>query len=284
MYALAGMALVVSIPKRRAQIARQIGLWFGASVVLVGLTTLLPSPLLESLSGPNTLESLQQSVTTLAQGSFVTGAVARAQIYLQAQRYQIIEFLPQLLFFMTLGAYAARVGVLRRPERYRRFWRACLAWGIGLGVPINVAFVWTQFQLAQSSEPEIGIAVLGDCLYTFAAVLTPAYVAAIVLASLKAKPWRAWDRVLALLAQTGRLALSNYILQSVGYLLLFSSAGLGLAPSLSLAELAVIGLGLCVAQCLASAWYLQHFKSGPLEWLWRRYVYVGAAASERTSY
>ena len=77
-----------------------------------------------------------------------------------------------------------------------------------------------------------------------------------------------WQHALAPLAAAGRLSLTNYLLQSLigGFLLarlgaIHPPAGIAIAC-------AVFGL-----QVLASRWWLEWFRFGPAEWLWRALSY-----------
>lgn len=67
----------------------------------------------------------------------------------------------------------------------------------------------------------------------------------------------------------GRLALTNYLSQSVVFGALFYGYGLGLIATLGEASTAVIGLGVFVAQLVTSRWWLSRFLMGPAEWGWR---------------
>jgi uncharacterized protein len=76
-----------------------------------------------------------------------------------------------------------------------------------------------------------------------------------------------WQSILSPLANVGRTALSNYILQSfLGYLIMRTFNGY---DSLSLAECVLVVLVIFIAQIFISKWWLSRFKYGPLEWLWR---------------
>ena len=83
----------------------------------------------------------------------------------------------------------------------------------------------------------------------------------------------AWRRRLAPLAAVGRMALSNYLLQSLICTTIFYSYGLALfckvGPSLGLLLTIVIFL----IQIPLSVWWLRRFQFGPIEWLWRSLTY-----------
>jgi uncharacterized membrane protein YeiB len=149
--------------------------------------------------------------------------------------------------------------------------------GLVLGLPINVALVLCQLKLADPESATPAIAIVSQVLYPFACLLTPLYVVLVVWLNRTAKRAAIGGWILWVLACMGRVALTNYLLQSVGMLLLLSSLGLGLADRLSLEDLALIGFATCLTQAGSAVLLLRWFRMGPAEWIWRRYVYAGAA-------
>ena len=76
------------------------------------------------------------------------------------------------------------------------------------------------------------------------------------------------------LAAAGRMALSNYISQSVICTLIFYGHGFGLFEQVGrLGQLAIV-VAIWVLQLLWSPWWLGRFRFGPLEWLWRSLTYM----------
>ncbi len=76
-----------------------------------------------------------------------------------------------------------------------------------------------------------------------------------------------------LLAASGRMALTNYIGQSLVGILLFYGIGFGLGTWLGLWHIELIALTTFLLQILFSLLWLRYFRFGPLEWLWRMLTY-----------
>lgn len=72
-----------------------------------------------------------------------------------------------------------------------------------------------------------------------------------------------------LMAPVGRMALTNYIMQSVICTFIFYGWGLGLFGTLNRVEQLVVVIFVWVVQIFLSHLWLTHFTFGPLEWLWR---------------
>ena len=71
------------------------------------------------------------------------------------------------------------------------------------------------------------------------------------------------------LAAVGRMAFTNYVLQTVCCTLLFFGYGLGWYGSLSRAQLMLVVVAVSIVQITVSIAWLRHHRFGPLEWAWR---------------
>ncbi|WP_428409248.1 DUF418 domain-containing protein [Hyphococcus sp.] len=97
--------------------------------------------------------------------------------------------------------------------------------------------------------------------------------------------WKAFSRALPFraLAAAGRMALSNYIGQTIIANLIFSGVGLGLYGSLDRANVYLIMVVIWIAQLAFSLWWLARFRFGPLEWVWRCLTYWRAQPFRKTA-
>lgn len=82
-----------------------------------------------------------------------------------------------------------------------------------------------------------------------------------------------WKSLLSPLKYAGRMALTNYIMQSVIGLFLFSSIGFGLYETLSPSETLTTAIITFIFQIILSKIWLTYFRFGPLEWIWRCFTY-----------
>lgn len=114
----------------------------------------------------------------------------------------------------------------------------------------------------------------GDFAYIFtrslgAPAMMFAYVAGIILLLQRSY----WRQRLAPLGGVGRTALSNYILQSLLGTLIFYSYGLGLYGEVGPTVGLLLTLLIFALQLRLTAWWLDRYRFGPLEWLWRSLTY-----------
>lgn len=85
------------------------------------------------------------------------------------------------------------------------------------------------------------------------------------------------------LAATGRMALTNYLMQSVICTTVFYGYGFGQFAKWSRSELFVFVVAVFVFQMLFSALWLRWFQFGPIEWLWRSFTYLRFQPMRRTA-
>ena len=205
--------------------------------------------------------------TRLMRGDSYADATAwRADHFLKMQG-QAVGFAIIVLGLFLLGAWFIRAGVMTDPAAHLGLFR-WLAWlGVPLGIGLSVAGVLlAPTHLRGQNDAAFQVAMGLGLLGSLAASL--GYIGAIVL-GLHGR-LRRW---LALLAPAGRMALTNYIAQSVIGTWVFYGYGLG-QWGMPRAQQLLYVLLVFALQVLASHWWLSRFRYGPLEWLWRWATYA----------
>jgi uncharacterized protein len=91
------------------------------------------------------------------------------------------------------------------------------------------------------------------------------------------------DRWLARsIAATGRMALTNYIMQSFLVCAIAQHWGLAMFGDVSQAQMLAIAVSIYALQVVVSPLWLSRFTMGPLEWLWRWWTYLRRPAFVKT--
>lgn len=72
----------------------------------------------------------------------------------------------------------------------------------------------------------------------------------------------------------GRMALSNYVLQSIVCTTIFYSYGLGYFGQVGSATGLSLTVAIVLVQLVLSHLWLARFQFGPLEWVWRSITYL----------
>jgi uncharacterized protein len=70
------------------------------------------------------------------------------------------------------------------------------------------------------------------------------------------------------------MALTNYLIHTIVFTLIFYGWGLGLYGKFGQSELILFVLGMWLLQLWLSPWWLARYNFGPMEWLWRSLTYA----------
>jgi len=175
---------------------------------------------------------------------------------------------PCALAMFVLGLAAQRSGFLaslaHQPERLRRWMVFCLP----LGVAGALFYASAQGSPGAPQPDHVALAAMAVDLVT-APLLTFGYVAGLLWAL---HHGAASHQLAAVLAPAGRMALSNYLLQSMVGAVVFTAYGFALvgrvAPWLVMAG----ALLLYGVQLVSSRWWMARHAYGPAEWLLRAFT------------
>jgi uncharacterized protein len=170
-----------------------------------------------------------------------------------------------------LGYYAGRRQLLEKPQAHLPLFRNLLICGLVVGLVGNALWVST------TGLTRAGI--LAPSSFWVVAAQLPIYLGQIAMAAFYLSvivllwPLPAWRSRLARLAPVGRMALTNYLMHSLMYLLLFYGFGLALLGRVGTTFCLGLSIVIFAAQILFSSWWLRRFRFGPAEWLWRSLTY-----------
>lgn len=176
--------------------------------------------------------------------------------------------MPNVFALFLLGLYVGRRRILYRLDYYARDLRWLVVCGLPLGLLCNVGY---------TASVEIGglagvtwVTLGGYALnWIGTPLLSFGYAAAIILLARRER----WRRRMAPLAAVGRMALTNYLLQTIVCTTLFYGYGFGLFDKIGAAGGLLLTVVIYALQIPLSVWWLRTFRFGPLEWLWRSATY-----------
>ena len=200
----------------------------------------------------------------------------------------------------ALAAHVARANQVYSTGSLAEIWRFSLG-ELPLLLALHIAvfprtlalfvfgmFLWRAgiLKRAQDFKSEILVAAIvaiatGAVLTAADAVLAPVALAlgygAALLALAELPFTRRW---LSVFAPIGRMAFTNYVLQSVIFGFVFFGYGLGQFGRMDAAAAFALGVAVYAGQLVLSRWWLGRYRFGPIEWLWRTLMY-GAAQPVR---
>jgi uncharacterized protein len=168
---------------------------------------------------------------------------------------------PRTVALMLIGAAAWRADLLRTGSRASQSLPLVASIGLLAGgvLAVSQANGWLHLEW----RAELALERLSTVL------LACGYGAVIVWATNRARA----RKLLMWAAPIGRMAFTNYLMQSVIFGWVFYGYGLGLFGKLGVTAALAIGIGAYLLQIVFSAYWLRHFLYGPVEWLWRSAMY-----------
>ena len=83
-----------------------------------------------------------------------------------------------------------------------------------------------------------------------------------------------WKKRLSFFAPVGRMGLTNYVLHTIPYIIIFDSFALGLSGKIGPFYRLLLALPVYGLLIILSHWWFKHFCIGPAEWLWRSLTYL----------
>jgi uncharacterized protein len=256
----------LEMTSHQAQAARQDGRHptkFQAWIDEVWTQTMLPKVV---KSSEKKAEQFTKEIETF-RGSY--GGIVRHNIkeLIGAQTFGFIFFLLWMVGGrMLLGMGLMKMGVFAA-SRSRRFyvWMVLLGYGIGLPLLIydTYALIEHDFHYKHSLPSMYLFNYFGSILVALGHVGV-----VMLICQAGAIPW-----LTRRLAAVGRMALTNYLTQSLICTAIFYGWGLGLFATMDRTELAGVVLAIWIFQLLISPVWLAFFRFGPAEWLWRSLTY-----------
>ena len=203
-------------------------------------------------------------VRVLTKGTYAEAVAMRSDNFFQRAPGQV-GFATILIAMFLLGLWFVRSGIMANTKGHLPLFRKlafiALPFGIGLGL--------LGSQISTHAVPGTptgwgfasGLLMLGSlpaCLGCVGMVVLMLH--SRVFAGIK------------LLAPFGRMALTNYLMHSLVFSLVFFGYGLGYFGVERIWQLACV-VAMVLVQIPLSHLWLAHFRYGPMEWLWRAVTY-----------
>ena len=273
-YALCGFFL----PLFRNRKSRTIAIWAAAIILLPALLILAGGVMLCLLwdqpvmagafqSAMVDQENRHQLIRVFVNGSYPDVVFHRLS-EMAFTMFAVLIFAPAFLGLFLVGLLAGRSRLIMDVAAHRRTFEKILMVCGAVGLAGNFIGAWLM--MAASADEHWGLMLIGiGIISIFGPVLTAAYIAGMVML-IDRRPSLPF---LPPIAAVGRMALTNYLMQSLIATTIFYGYGLGLGGTVG--RLGTIGIALLifVAQILFSVLWLGFFRYGPVEWLWRSLTY-----------
>lgn len=282
-YALLGFILILF----RKRTDRTLFVWIAILVVAVpfglGALPMILTAFGVNIPPPDMAEVAKRHAATLAvfqagaYGPIVQENLEQAAKFFLGRK---AVFLLLILGLFLIGLYVGRRRMFEDVPAHRALFRRIALWGIPIGLTAGIALAWLQVTFepaAIMARPWLALVFVVISIVSMLP-LAAGYVSAATLLLLQPQ----WERRLSVFAPVGRMALTNYLTQTIVLVLIFNGYGGGLIGHTGPAMGLVIALLLYGVQMVVSRIWLASYRFGPMEWVWRSLTY-GEAQPMRLS-
>ena len=263
-YAVLGAVLLMLRRRGDVLLARcAVGLVLATSLLWAGIGYLL------TLAGtlPETMRNAYaEAAVALAayRGTPVTVVVQHLRELSQIWWITGLVQAPTALAMFFAGFVAGRRGLFENATAHRALFRRTLYWGLAVGLPGAAVYAFPSMRLDNVVREFYGLA---------ATLLTAPFLAAADAAGLVLLMQSPRGHVLeSVLAPAGRMALTNYLMQSLVCAWLFLAYGLRWIGTVGPLAATAIAFTIFAAQLMLSRWWMNRFVYGPVEWLLRAFT------------
>lgn len=268
-YALAGMIVVLF---RRMSVGKLVfwGLFWTAltGLIMVGLMAsfmMLPDTIGPADVGMGMTPDQLAAQVAAYQAGWLDSRGYNAFVAVSSQLGGLM-FAGRIIGVMFLGMALFKSGFLLAQWSVVKYLISAVI-GLGLGIPL----VWFGAEHALASGFALGEMWVhtatnygGSLLMAFGYAAIVMLICKVPVLSLLRAPFRA----------AGRMAFTNYLTQSIAMVFIFVGApGLGLFGTMERIDQVQLVLAVWVVQLIVSVLWLQVFRYGPFEWLWRALTY-----------
>lgn len=216
-----------------------------------------------------TLASIESQRQSYGDGGFGAATLQRLRDTGE-MFFNLLFFGWHVLGMFVLGSWFVRSGAIARPAEFAGLY-AKLRWiALPVGLALMLASWWLEPEMAHD-RMDLRMSTAYALSATGSLLMCLGYVGWI-MAALQT---RGGERVLGWLAPAGRMALTNYLMQSLVCTLVFYGYGLDLFERMPRAWQPLFAIALFALQVLLSRWWLSRHRHGPMERLWRAWTYRG---------
>ena len=183
--------------------------------------------------------------------------------------WKYVSYIPSGGFFRIFGIflfgyYLASIHFFTNKDKSNTLFLVSLILGISATI---LAKIWGGNVYCFPPAPQ-------DILYKFLLLAGQIFMCLFYITSIfKIVQTSGGKRALKFLIPVGRMALSNYLFQTIFMILIFYNFGFNLIGKIGLIPITGIATSILIFQIIFSNIWLQYFKFGPFEWLWRSLTY-----------
>ena len=270
-YAITGFILLIFRSKTIEAIRKWIISLFFISFVLNGALMLFKT--MGKAVAPKEYEAIMSELVASAVKVYTGGSFSEIVAFRLVNEVpyviiSLIVWIPAVLAFFLCGLYVGKKGIFRDLSGHAAY----LARIRNIGFPLGGIFLLLTIFVETGIWPVshlIRQSLFASFNYLASLFIFPAYIATLLL-FLQGERGK---KILAPIAATGRMALTNYLAQTVICIFIFYGFGLGLYGQVAVTTGIILTIAIYLVQVVWSSLWMEKFNYGPMEWLWRVMTY-----------
>jgi len=263
LYAYGGL-LLFSLRKTKSNILVILAFVFYFFISL-WLTLSAWFPLPDGLSSTCT-ECIEKAKQIYPFENYLSCLKLRLSEYYAFRNINILYYLPKVIGIFFFGFLASRYNLHQKIKDNKLKWFYIFILITAVGIMLYLYYETWVFKILSAESAYLNAVYMGayELMNLF---IASGYILFILLVS------SFQNKILKPFAYAGRMSLTNYLMQSLLFSIIFYGWGFGQFGSTNPTKFIWYAVGIFVFQVIFSYTWLKLKKQGPLEWLWRKLFY-----------
>lgn len=260
-YAIAGWILFQNRKKTAQTYFKYSAVLFVVSTLIFVLTASEPASMTDEVK-----LALTQANLAYQSSSYLTLFWYRLSYEIPVLIINLVFVLPKILALFFFGAAIGKIRFFHDLNQYDDKMGTLWKIVVGVGVFCAVGSIAIQGNLFNVQNHHLQM-LLSETL-----TLCGALFYALIFIRKRHTKWM--KTIISLLKDAGRMALTNYLMQTIAFTTLIYGYGGDWFGKLGMVDYYLLALSFYCMQLVLSKLWLQKFKQGPFEWLWRKITYL----------
>jgi len=266
-YSLMGMILLLSRKLRSGLIMFLSVLLYFSPIIYIAFESVFP--LMPSALSSVTELKMPEVIDIYSGGSYLEILKLRIHEYFAFRNINLIYYTPKVLSLFFLGFLFYKHKYLERINSSKLRYFILLIILLSIGIFLNL-FTENIVSILANPETNPFYTAIYMCVFEITNIfLGLGYILLILLLS----QVPIFKNILNSLKYIGRMALTNYLMQSVIFTTFMYAYGFGYFGSIQPWQLVIYAILVFLIQLFISIIWLKNFRFGPMEWIWRKLTY-----------
>jgi len=267
-YSLMGMILLLSRKLRSGLILFLSVLLYFFPIIYIAFESVFP--LMPSALSSVTELKMPEVIDIYSSGSYLEILKLRIHEYFAFRNINLIYYTPKVLSLFFLGFLFYKHKYLERINSSKLRYFILLIILLSIGIFLNL-FTENIVNILANPETNPFYTAIYMCVFEITNIfLGLGYILLILLLS----QVPIFKNILNPLKYIGRMALTNYLMQSVIFTTFMYAYGFGYFGSIQPWQLVIYAILVFIIQLFISIIWLKNFRFGPMEWIWRKLTYL----------